>query len=218
MLIKTEEIQGIGLELQEPIKHELLNQALANTSEYELISARPLLASFKRVSGQIHLQGSFETTIAAPCHRCLRKTVFDVPVHFAMRMVPVRPHRDEGDMRHEKPVQSFSSPQHTWKKKRHRQHEEGEQCFAATSFDLDELDTEPFDGKTIDLGLIVQEQVLLALPVTVLCNNNCKGLCVICGQDLNGELCGHIVHDSMHRPLAKLKDIALRSPVKLKDW
>ena len=53
----------------------------------------------------------------------------------------------------------------------------------------EELDTEFFDGETIDVDHIVTEQIFLALPQRPLCRAECKGLCPGCGVDLNIESC-----------------------------
>jgi uncharacterized protein len=42
-----------------------------------------------------------------------------------------------------------------------------------------------FDGESIDLDELVDEQILLALPSRVLCQEDCKGLCPVCGGDRN---------------------------------
>ena len=81
----------------------------------------------------------------------------------------------------------------------------------AASFELDEVDAEPFNGKTIDLDPVVREQVLLALPVSVVCRDDCKGLCSTCGQDLNEQDCGHGKVKEVDVRLAKLKDIKLKN-------
>lgn len=41
----------------------------------------------------------------------------------------------------------------------------------------------------IDLAPLIAEQVMLALPTRPLCSDNCRGLCVSCGVNLNGETC-----------------------------
>ncbi|HYL92249.1 MAG TPA: DUF177 domain-containing protein [Alphaproteobacteria bacterium] len=46
-----------------------------------------------------------------------------------------------------------------------------------------------FEGEGVELAHVVQEQVLLALPVKQVCNAACKGLCVKCGRNLNLESC-----------------------------
>ena len=51
-------------------------------------------------------------------------------------------------------------------------------------------DEEQFDGRQIDLGAIAREQILLAMPMDVVCKEDCRGLCSVCGQDLNAKECG----------------------------
>jgi len=48
----------------------------------------------------------------------------------------------------------------------------------------------PDDGN-IDLAPLVREYMLLEVPIRPLCRPDCKGLCIICGADLNTELCEH---------------------------
>lgn len=42
----------------------------------------------------------------------------------------------------------------------------------------------------IDLQQTVFDDIILALPLKFLCNENCKGLCQICGKNLNDGDCG----------------------------
>jgi uncharacterized protein len=53
----------------------------------------------------------------------------------------------------------------------------------------EDLDTEFFDGVTIDVDLIVAEQIFLALPQKPLCQPDCGGICSGCGAYLNREEC-----------------------------
>ena len=48
----------------------------------------------------------------------------------------------------------------------------------------------PEDGN-IDLEPIVREYLLIEIPISPLCSPECKGLCVICGEDLNQITCEH---------------------------
>lgn len=57
--------------------------------------------------------------------------------------------------------------------------------------DLDEADYAEHDGTWVDVGPFLREQLLLAIPMTHLCKEGCKGLCATCGQDLNVADCGH---------------------------
>jgi uncharacterized protein len=53
----------------------------------------------------------------------------------------------------------------------------------------DELFYEFFDGEVIEVDRLVAEQVFLALPVKLLCSDDCKGICPGCGVNLNDEAC-----------------------------
>ena len=58
----------------------------------------------------------------------------------------------------------------------------------------------------IDLQPLIREYALLEIPIKPLCKPNCKGLCSICGEDLNLSDCGHkdIAEES---PFSALKDL-----------
>jgi uncharacterized protein len=46
------------------------------------------------------------------------------------------------------------------------------------------------DGSEIDLQEILREQMYLNLPYTLLCRQECRGICADCGAVLNGGECG----------------------------
>lgn len=48
----------------------------------------------------------------------------------------------------------------------------------------------PEDGH-IDLEPLIRDYALLEIPINPICQPDCKGLCPICGQDLNLRDCGH---------------------------
>lgn len=45
------------------------------------------------------------------------------------------------------------------------------------------------DGVRLDMDSLVSEDIYLALPTRFLCKDDCKGLCSICGVDLNEQQC-----------------------------
>jgi len=53
----------------------------------------------------------------------------------------------------------------------------------------DDLTTAFYVGDEIDLGQLMREQFYLALPMKPLCVDACKGLCPVCGRNLNRETC-----------------------------
>ena len=49
----------------------------------------------------------------------------------------------------------------------------------------------PEDGN-IDFAPIIREYLLLEVPFTPVCRPDCRGLCAICGQNLNNGNCEHV--------------------------
>ena len=48
----------------------------------------------------------------------------------------------------------------------------------------------PLDGY-LDLRPVYREYLILALPIKRLCRENCAGLCIICGANINKTNCEH---------------------------
>lgn len=48
----------------------------------------------------------------------------------------------------------------------------------------------PDDG-SIDLAPLIREYMILEKPINPLCNPECKGLCPVCGENLNEQSCNH---------------------------
>jgi uncharacterized protein len=46
-----------------------------------------------------------------------------------------------------------------------------------------------YTGDGIQLNDVLREQILLALPVKVVCRENCQGICAGCGRNLNVDRC-----------------------------
>jgi DUF177 domain-containing protein len=53
----------------------------------------------------------------------------------------------------------------------------------------DDLTTAFYEHDEIDLGHLMREQFYLSLPMKPLCREDCRGLCVVCGTNLNRETC-----------------------------
>jgi len=52
-----------------------------------------------------------------------------------------------------------------------------------------DLDTDVIEGNELDLAQVVREQILLNLPETMICREDCRGICSKCGSDLNAGNC-----------------------------
>src|SRR5262249_7174518 len=127
-----------------------------------------LQVKLQKTGSGVLLRGSTEVGVHTPCRRCLSDVHLRVPVTFTLNLVSRAALSDA-----EKEAGG-----------------DDEQAERAASFDLERVDEELFDGKTIDLDPLVREQVLLALPMHAVCREDCKGLCGSCGQNLNEGECG----------------------------
>ena len=57
-------------------------------------------------------------------------------------------------------------------------------------FETDISESEYIDGYNLDVDQLIHDESLLVWPERVLCREDCKGLCSVCGHDLNDGPCG----------------------------
>jgi uncharacterized protein len=62
----------------------------------------------------------------------------------------------------------------------------------------------PDDGQ-IDLEPLLREYAMLEFPISPVCKPDCKGLCPVCGENLNKTDCGH--RPEQDSPFSALKDL-----------
>jgi len=74
---------------------------------------------------------------------------------------------------------------------------------------LDDVDVTAHDGEEVDLGAFIREQLILAIPMSVRCRDNCAGLCPTCGQNKNERDCGHQAVALEDPRFAALKNLKL---------
>jgi len=78
---------------------------------------------------------------------------------------------------------------------------------ASRELDEQELDLDYYRDDTLDVRALLAEQVHLALPMKLLCREDCEGLCPQCGTDLNENECDcRPPVDPRLAPLAELRD------------
>jgi uncharacterized protein len=65
------------------------------------------------------------------------------------------------------------------------------ELFAFNARSVTESDLMVPDDGNIDLAPLVREYMLLEVPIRPICREDCKGLCIVCGADLNLETCEH---------------------------
>jgi uncharacterized protein len=189
MVVQVEQIREGGLTLTEPLAQPFLAEILADAARdgFRCRAAATLTASFLRTSGGVLLEGSVDVPLTAPCKRCATEVGLTVPVRFTLNLVPADTKRERGT------------------EEEGGDESEGE---SSGSFELGQADLDTYHGKTIDLDPILREQVLLALPMHAVCREDCRGLCGMCGQNLNEAACG-CESRRVDPRLAALKNIKL---------
>lgn len=88
-------------------------------------------------------------------------------------------------------VDYIPSPQHK---------EEGELELTGS-----EMEVGFYKGDALELDELVKEQIILSIPMQPLCSPSCKGICPVCGQNLNIKECG-CGKDSISPHFAVLKN------------
>jgi uncharacterized protein len=167
MSVRIEEIQEPSLKLQREFSKALLDEIFGEVGNISWESASSLCAELQKTDGKVLLKAELTLQLQTGCARCLEGVLFALPVSFSTLLIP------RAD--YETVLAQFG---------------ETESFESAGSFHMAAADVEPFDGKTIPLSLLVKEQVLLALPISMLCSEDCKGLCMVCGCNSNTHACG----------------------------
>ena len=82
-------------------------------------------------------------------------------------------------------------------------------CFVVPNKESDGLEDDEqsfMDGCILDVDKLISNEIVVALPTKVLCKEDCKGLCPICGSNLNHGDCGCDRHVADPR-MAAIQDI-----------
>ena len=82
-------------------------------------------------------------------------------------------------------------------------------CFVIPNKESDGLEDDEqsfMDGCILDVDKLISNEIVVALPTKVLCKEDCKGLCTICGSNLNQGDCGCDRHAADPR-MAAIQDI-----------
>lgn len=168
--IKTDDIKEAGLDLRRELAQADMAAILEGEQPtgFRAAGAASLAVRFDRVNERdIVARGDISVPTVAECRRCLGEVKVAVPVHFELDFVNAA----------KVPELAKGEDEDTG---------EGE---IAGSFRPDEADQVIYTGKELDLAPVVREQLLLALPMDALCTEDCKGLCQVCGGNMNERVC-----------------------------
>jgi len=125
-----------------------------------LASPAHLVADVRKDGRKVRLLGRVEATLECDCSRCLEPFTIAVDAPLDNLFLPADDNVPAGDGDGEQEVRE------------------------------DDLGVSFYRGDEIDLGEMMREQFILALPMKPLCRESCKGLCPVCGVNRNREDCG----------------------------
>ena len=134
----------------------------------------------KEEQDRLVIEGSASLEVEIPCDRCLENVATLLDLEFR-ETVPVR----AGDGPDQIPEGSDASE------------EEMDLSFEPDFF---------LEGYHLDVDKLLFGEALLNWPSRVLCKEDCKGLCPVCGQNLNHGDCG-CVRKALDPQMSKVLDI-----------
>lgn len=161
--------EGTQIEVEESFRQLYRPHETARIEKDHLLDTfyRPIQASFCLipVGSKVDIRGSFCTEIQGSCDRCLEWAGATLKSEVRAFLMP-EAQFSEYDKPGGKRMQTSEDTEPA----------EGEH---------EDLYFGSFDGETVDLRFLLREQLILALPMLLHCKEDCLGLCVECGGNLN---------------------------------
>lgn len=182
MQIRVTDLPAEGVQVTDRIDPRQLPGLVALEENDTCVFKGPLTVRLRVIpnAGMFQAEGHIRGTASLTCSRCL--ALADTPLNNAFMLSFARTiPGDDTDSRSET-------------------HE----------LQAEELGVVLFEGDDIDFRDVLQEQVIMAIPMQPLCRTDCRGLCVRCGTNLNDGSCGCTGEDIDPR-LAILKTLKFDS-------
>ncbi len=86
---------------------------------------------------------------------------------------------------------------------------QSESVSEEVELEAQELGLIPYQDETLELLDPLQEQLIMALPISPICDEACGGLCPVCGQDMNQDPC-QCVRKPFNNKFAALADMKFK--------
>jgi len=161
MRIRVETIpdEGLSFSYEEQAETFPVLEEMSQSGECKFTAPVTIRLKAIRVRDMIEVEGQFHTVVRLTCSRCLNEYEAPLKSRFSLTYVRELPASRDTVAKNEIEI--------------------GE----------DDVGLIHFVGEHIDLRDGIQEQIVLAFPMRLLCSGQCKGLCVQCGADLNKGDC-----------------------------
>jgi len=161
-------------EAETPYARPFEPAALADADDpFRILGPVELVMTVRKDGELYQLAGQIRGAVELPCSRCLEPFVLPLDLPFDLRYLPQHlnltatgPGADDED-----------------DESRDADPEVGGEVGG------EDLTTGFYSDDQIDLAQLIREQIFLALPMKPLHRDDCKGLCVNCGANLNETTC-----------------------------
>jgi uncharacterized protein len=167
MRVNIDEIKDAGLRRSWDVPRETADEMVSgDLAGYRARGPVHVDARLEKIERRVLVDAQGRAELTVPCGRCLTPVSVDLPVEFELTLVPEDEYRDadEGEKQGHGPT--------------------------AGSFEPAQAEEETYSGRVIDLDPLLREQLVLSLPAYPVCREDCKGLCAVCGTNLNERECG----------------------------
>ena len=167
LIINVDALEEANQPFEADLPREFLDGVLRADppTEFHAAGAAHLSGRSNKMVRKVLVQARGAIPLRGQCKRCLKPVTLEEQIELTRTWVPAD--------------QARKGVGH---------HHKGEEAEA--TFDPQTVDEEMYGGKQIDLSPAVREQILLSVPASPLCREDCKGLCPKCGKDLNDGDCG----------------------------
>lgn len=186
MKFSVDDIKKDGSIIQLCDEPKDLNLKLAD-ADFKFVG--PLRAKIlaERKGRAISLEGELTADMEFHCSKCTASFTEQEILDFEISLVKERPIEDDQALQEAK----AGTP---------NEKELKQEDFSAEGFTDEEL----------DLSGIMFEELMLNLPMVPLCSEDCRGLCLTCGIDLNVDECECHKDAKVDERFAKLKDFKVK--------
>ena len=135
------------------------DELVLSHAAYPVVHKEPFILSVSSSSGKVLIRGRTNVRLLMPCDRCLEP--LEIPFSI---VIDAKVNRD-------------------WLS-------DGASNVPEGDSEIDDVDAFGFlDGCILDVDKLVSDEIVVALPTKVLCKDDCKGLCAVCGKNLNHGSC-----------------------------
>jgi uncharacterized protein len=184
LILHIEQIKekSLALKFEEGPQTFPVLKEMAQTEECIFLDPIKLSLNAVRIGALVEVKGDFHTTVRLVCGRCLREFETSLKSRFSLIYAKQLPGQGEDSDQEE------------------------------VELSAQEIGLIYFRGEEINLQDGIQEQVVMAFPLRPLCSEDCKGLCPICGTDLNNDNCS-CRRNAANSKFAVLKDLKIDKTV-----